>query len=140
MPRCITDARIAHLPPDRVRQISDYSDVRAAILCEPPFTGLIHGRTTVEMGDGLRVVLVYPIKTVNVDNTDKSMWQMDAGPLCLPCARTPAHTPLFFWTNVPATMSGCLARRLRLRCSKARQKGLALDTLSSTSWCLKTAG
>ena len=94
MPRCIADARIAHLPDDRVRQISDYSDVRAAILCEPPLTGLIHGRTTVEMGDGLRVVLVYPIKTVNVDNTDKSMWQMDAGPLCLPCARTAPHTPL----------------------------------------------
>ena len=91
MPHCVADARIAHLPTDRVRQISDYSDVRAAILCEPPFTGLIHGRTTVEMGDGLRVVLVYPIKTVNVDNTDKSMWQMDAGPLCLPCARSPTR-------------------------------------------------
>ena len=31
------------------------------------------------------VELEYPIKTVNVAN-DKEMWQMDAGPLCLPLA------------------------------------------------------
>ena len=33
------------------------------------------------------VRLDYPIKTVNVAN-DKEMWQMDAGPLCLPLAGT----------------------------------------------------
>lgn len=82
--------RIAHHRSDSVREVSSYADIRAAILCEPPYTGVIVGRTTCHLGTGdveeaqaTIVELEYPIKTVNVAN-DKEMWQMDAGPLCLP--------------------------------------------------------
>jgi hypothetical protein len=65
------------------RQVGTYAQVRAAIMCEAPYTGVINGRTRITTAGGEQLTLEYPIRTANVSNAT-AMWQMDAGPLLLP--------------------------------------------------------
>lgn len=65
------------------RQISTYAEIRAAHMCEVPWTGQINARTEFTMQDGTRICLDYPVKTSNIANSEEQ-WQMDCGPLLMP--------------------------------------------------------
>jgi hypothetical protein len=56
--------------------VATYAQVRAAIVCEAPYTGVINGRTHITTADGVCLTLEYPIRTTNVANDGRPMWQM----------------------------------------------------------------
>lgn len=73
--------QLRHHP--HIKKLESYAEIRAAHMCEAPYTGAMNARTIYELEDGTAVVLDYPIKTSNIGNSDE-MWQMDVGPLLLP--------------------------------------------------------
>ena len=63
----------------KMRQITTYSEFRAALLGNQP----IHARTSYTDEGGTQVVMDYPTKTVNVAHGRES-WHVDAGPILIP--------------------------------------------------------